>query len=131
MHKILDNLATHGIGEPGLLSGYSECKEGFIDNFRIVDVRTLVDGENSLFEYGLNIVRVVSYLEMGEKVVICCRAGVSRSNAIALGVLVHYFKINFSRALELITSKIPICDILPPHISALCKLLNVRSKIEV
>jgi protein-tyrosine phosphatase len=114
-----------------LLSGYSECKEGFIDNFRIVDVRTLVDGDNSLFEYGLKIVRVVSYLEMGEKVVICCRAGISRSNAIALGVLVHYFKIDFSRALELITSKIPICDILPPHISALCKLLNVRSKIEV
>jgi hypothetical protein len=129
--KILDNLATHGIGEPGLLSGYSECKEGFIDNFRIVDVRTLVDGENSLFEYGLNIVRVVSYLEMDERVVICCRAGVSRSNATALGVLVHYFKIDFSRALELITSKIPICDILPPHISALCKLLNVRSKIDV
>ncbi len=131
MHKILDSLATHGIGEPGLLAGYSECKEGFIDKFRIVDVRTLVDGENSLFEYELNIARVVSYLEMGEKVVICCRAGVSRSNAIALGVLVHYFKIDFSKALELITSKIAICDILPPHISALCKLLNVRFKIEV
>jgi hypothetical protein len=131
LNKILDNLATDGIGEPGFLAGYSECKEGFIDDFRIVDVRTLVDGENSLFEYELNITRVVSYLEIGEKVVICCRAGVSRSNAIALGVLVHYFKIEFSQALELITSKIPICDILPPHISALCKLLNVQSKIEV
>jgi hypothetical protein len=131
LHKILDNLATHGIGEPGYLTGYSECKEGFIGDFRIVDVRTMVDGENSLFEYELNIIRVVSYLEIGEKVVICCRAGVSRSNAIALGVLVHYFKIEFGHALELITSKIPICDILPPHISALCKLLNVQSKIEV
>ncbi|MFZ0223842.1 MAG: hypothetical protein WA323_24025 [Candidatus Nitrosopolaris sp.] len=90
MNKILDNLATHGIGEPGLLKGYSECKEGLIDNFRIVDVRTVVDGENPLFEYELNIIRVVSYLELGEKVVICCRAGVSRSNAIALGVLVHF-----------------------------------------
>jgi protein-tyrosine phosphatase len=131
LHKILDNLATHGIGEPGFLAGYSECKEGFIDDFRIVDVRTLVDGENSLFEYELNIVRVVSYLEMGEKVVICCRAGVSRSNAIALGVLVHYFKIDFGQALELITSKIPVCDILSSHVSALSKLLNVQSKIEV
>ena len=58
-----------------MLGGYSECKEGFIDGVRtvrIVDVRTLVDGENSLFEYELNIVRVVR----GEKVVICCRAGV-------------------------------------------------------
>jgi hypothetical protein len=76
----------------------------------------MVDGENSLFEYELNIVRVVSYLELGEKVVICCRAGVSRSNAIALGVLVHYFKIDFNRALELTNYnyvEIPICDILP------------------
>jgi protein-tyrosine phosphatase len=131
LHKILDNLATHGIGEPGLLAGYSECKEGFIDNFRIVDVRKLVDGENPLFEYELNIIRVVSYLEMGEKVVICCRAGASRSNAIALGVLAHYFKIDFNEALELITSKVPMCNVLPPHISALYKLLNVQSKIEV
>ena len=129
MNKILDNLATHGIGEPGLLKGYSECKEGLIDNFRIVDVRTLVDGENPLFEYELNIIRVVSYLELGEKVVICCRIGISRSNAIALGVLAHYFKIDFNQALELITSKIPMSNILPPHISALCKLLNVKSKI--
>jgi protein-tyrosine phosphatase len=131
MHKILDNLATHGIREPGFLKGYSECKEGSIDNFRIVDVRTLVDGENPLFEYELNIIRVVSYLELGESVVICCHAGVSRSNAIALGVLTHYFKIDFNQALELITSKIPMCNILPTHISALTKLLNVKSKIEV
>ena len=131
MYKILDNLATHGIGEPGLLKGYSECKEGLIDDFRIVDVRTLVDGENPLFEYELNIIRVVSYLELGEKVVICCRAGVSRSNAIALGVLVHYFKIDVNQALEQITSKIPMCNILPPHISALCKLLNVKSRMAV
>jgi len=36
LRKILHNLATHGIGEPGLLKGYSECKEELIDNFRIV-----------------------------------------------------------------------------------------------
>jgi len=110
-----------------LLAGYSECKEGFIENFRIVDVRTLVDGENPLFEYELNIIRVVSYLELGEKAVICCRAGVSRSNAIALGVLAYYFKIDFNEV-ELITSKVPICNILLPHISALRKLLNVQDR---
>src|SRR5215831_4544420 len=128
LHKILDNLATYGIGEPGLFAGYSECKEGFIETFRIVDVRTLVDGENPLFEYELNIIRVVSYLELGEKAVICCRAGVSRSNAIALGVLAYYFKIDFNKALELITAKVPICNILLPHISAICRLLNVQDR---
>ena len=57
LNNILDNLATHGIGEPGLLNWYYECKEGFIHNFRIVEVRTLVVGKNSLFEYELNIMR--------------------------------------------------------------------------
>ena len=130
MYKIVDNVATHGIGEPGILKGYSECKQGSIDNFRIVDVRTLVDGPNALFDYELNIMRVVSYLEVGEKVAICCRLGISRSNAIALGVLTYYFKINLNHALELIISKVPICNILPPHILALQKLLKVRYTIK-
>ena len=60
MYKILDNLATHGLGQPGLLNGYSECKQGLIDKFRIVDVRTLIDGPNSLIDYELNIMRVIS-----------------------------------------------------------------------
>jgi len=31
MYKILDNLATPGLGELGLPKGYSECKQGLID----------------------------------------------------------------------------------------------------
>ena len=130
MYKILDNLATHGIGEPGILKGYSECKQGLIDRFRIIDVRTLIDGPNPLFDYELNIMRVISYLEIDEKVVICCRLGISRSNAIALGVLVYYFKMNLSQAMELIGSKVPICNILSPHILALQKLLNIGQTIK-
>jgi protein-tyrosine phosphatase len=76
------------------------CEIGFIDDFRIIDVRTLVDEDNSLSQYMLNI-RVTSYLEVGEKVVICCRVGVFRSNAIALGALVYYFKMDFHKAMEL------------------------------
>ena len=127
----MDNLATHGLGEPGILQGYSECKQGLIDKFRIVDVRTLNDGPNSLVDYELNIMRVISYLEMEENVVICCRLGISRSNAIALGVLLHYFKIDFSRSMELIRSKVPISNILTPHILALQKLLNFEPRIKI
>lgn len=127
MYKILDNLATHGLGEPGILQGYSECRQGLIDKFRIVDVRTLNDGTNSLFDYKMNIMRVISYLEIDENVVICCRLGISRSNAIALGVLIYYFNIDFSQSLELITSRVPICNILSPHILALQKLLSQGS----
>ena len=131
MYKILDNLATNGLGEPGLLQGYSECRQGLIDKFRIVDVRTLNDGSNSLFDYEVNIMRAINYLEIDENVVICCRLGISRSNAIALGVLVHHFKIDFSRSMDLIRSKVPMCNILPPHIIALQKLLNVKSGIKI
>jgi protein-tyrosine phosphatase len=124
MYEILDNLATHGIGEPGLIERYVNCEIGFINDFRIIDVRTLIDGENVPSEYLLNIVRVTSYLELREKVVICCRVGASRSNAIAVGVLVRYFKMDFYKAMELVISKVPICNILRPHITALQKLLK-------
>ncbi|HET7147141.1 MAG TPA: hypothetical protein VFI73_01465 [Candidatus Nitrosopolaris sp.] len=127
---ILDNVATHGIGEPGIVGRYVDCQIGFIDDFRIIDVRVLLNGEdnndNNLSEYILNIVRVTSYLEIGEKVVICSCAGVSRSNAIALGVLVRYFKMDFYMAMDLVTSKVPICNILHFHITALKKMLKVN-----
>ena len=124
MYKILTNLATHGIGRPGTIERYVNCEVGFIDDFRIVDVRTLIDGENIPSDYLLNIVRVTSYFELGEKVVICCRVGASRSNAIAVGVLVRYFKMDFYKAMEVVISKVPICNILEPHIIALQKLFK-------
>ena len=48
MYKILDNLATHGIGEPGILKGYSECKQGLIDRFRIIDVTVMMETPSGL-----------------------------------------------------------------------------------
>ena len=110
MYKILTNLATHGIGSPGTSERYVNCEVGFIDDFRIINVRTLIDGDNIPSDYLLNIVRVTSYLELGEKVVICCRVGASRSNAIAVGVLVRYFKMDFYKAMEVVISKVPICN---------------------
>src|ERR1700739_707467 len=74
----------------------------------------------------LNIVRVTSYLELGEKVVVCCSHGMNRSNAIALGVLVQHFRMDFFEALELIKSKVPICTIISANIVALTKLFNVK-----
>jgi hypothetical protein len=124
MYKILTNLATHGIGSPGTIERYVNCEVGFIDDFRIIDVRKLIDGDNIPSDYLLNIVRVTNYLELGENVVICCRVGASRSNAIAAGVLVRYFKMEFYKAMEEVISKVPICNILEPHIIALQKLFK-------
>ena len=94
----------------------------------MIDVRVLpeFDTPSSPSEYKLNIARVTSYLELGEKVVVCCNHGMNRSNAIALGVLVQYFRMDFFEALELIKSKVPICTIISANIVALTKLFNVK-----
>jgi len=128
IYKILENLATDGLGEPTEVSTYVDCAIGLIDDFRIIDVRVLpeFDTPSSPSEYKLNIARVTSYLELGDKVVVCCSHGMNRSNAIALGVLVQYFKMDFFKALELIKSRVPICTIIAANIVALTKLFNIK-----
>jgi hypothetical protein len=127
MYKILENLATDGLGQPSELSAYVKCEIGFIDDYRIIDVRVLPEFDTpSSFEYKLNIMRVASYLELGEKVVVCCSHGMNRSNAIALGVLVQYFKMDFFKAWELIRLRVPVCTIISTNIVALTKLLKVK-----
>ena len=127
MYKILENLATDGLGEPTELSSYIDCEIGLIDDFRIIDVRVLpeFDTPSSPSEYKLNIARVTSYLELGEKAVVCCSHGMNRSNTIALGVLVQYFKMDFFKALELIKSRVPICTILSANFVALRKVFRI------
>jgi len=127
MYKILENLATDGLGQPSELSAYVNCEIGFIDDYRIIDVRVLTEFDTpSSFEYKLNIMRVASYLELGEKVVVCCSHGMNRSNAIALGVLVQYFKMDFFKAWELIQSRVPVSTIISTNIVALTKLFKVK-----
>ncbi len=59
-----------GLGEPSELSSCVDCEIGLIDDFRIIDARVLpeFDTLSSASEYKLNVVRVTSYLELGEKV---------------------------------------------------------------
>jgi predicted protein tyrosine phosphatase len=59
------------------------------------------------------------------RVVICCVAGISRSNAIALGVLVKYFDMDFYDAWELVRQRVPRANINSSHISKLKKLFGV------
>jgi hypothetical protein len=128
MYKILENLATHGLGEPRELKNYIDGQIGFIDDFRIIDVRKLPEfvAPPSPAEYKLNIIRVTSYLELGDKVAICSSRGMNRSNAVALGVLVQHFKMDFFKAWELIQTRVPICNIISANIVALTKLFNVK-----
>jgi hypothetical protein len=127
MYKILENLATDSLGEPSELLGYLNCEIGLIDDFRIIDVRVLPEfaAPSSPSEYKLNIMRVTSYLELREKVVVCCSHGMNRNNAIVLDALVQYFKMDF-KAWELIQSRVPICTIVYTNIVALTKLFKVK-----
>ena len=132
LFKILDNrLATAGISQ----FSYKVLNEGLhqtnkyenaIDSWQILDVRDLFDDDsNSLKDYKEKIDLAWDMIQKHGKVVVCCVAGISRSNAIALGVLVKYFNMDFYEAWKFVKSKVPIANIDPAHIEKLNQLFNV------
>ena len=123
-------LAVHGFNGTAKVTKVNmtkgEREEGEIDGFIINDVRYLDDlGSNPIEDYMSEIARVTSMLRFNHSVVICCEAGQSRSNAIALGVLVYYYGFDFYHAWEIIKATNPTCNIDPGHIAKLKKLFDV------
>ena len=128
MYLINDVLAVGSIFQTKPKMWYIDAVICNIDDFIIVDVRMLnKDTPNPIQDYMLNIMRVTSWLECGNKVVICSSTGRSRAAAIAAGVLIKYFKMSFNQALDLIISKVSIADISDLHILSLKKLFKVSS----
>jgi protein-tyrosine phosphatase len=82
------------------------------------------DYSNPLEDYEEKIDHTWELIQKHGKAVMCCVAGISRSNAIALGVLVKYFKMDFDEAWALIRKQVPDSNIRPGHISQLRKLFN-------
>ena len=130
MFKIIENkLATEGINEFSL----DELKDIYQDTggitiikWPVADVRDLYDDDsNGLEDYEKKIDLAWELLQKNGRVVICCVAGISRSNAIALGVLVKYFDMDFYDAWELVRQRVPRANINPSHISKLKKLFGV------
>jgi hypothetical protein len=104
---------------------YIDAVIGNIDDFKIIDVRILNNsGPNPVQDYMLNIIRVTSWLECDNKVVICSSTGKSRAGAIAAGILIKYFKMSFNQALDVIKSKVPISDIDNLYILSLKKIIQ-------
>jgi predicted protein tyrosine phosphatase len=108
-------------------SAYEELKNVY-DKWNVLDVRSLNDdGSNKLIDYASYVLSVTHLCHLDPKrgVVIACDAGQSRSNAIALGHLVHHYKMDFYDAWEMVKKYVPVAQIDPSHISALKKLFGV------
>ena len=89
----------------------------------VVDVRRLRDDySNTLEDYQKYIDLSFRAIKEHGKFVICCSYGISRSNAIALGVLVKYYDMSFI-TLQLIKHKVKGSDIVESHIIKLKELL--------
>lgn len=125
MFKIADSLAVHALRE----STYPAAKlqEGFLDNtdYWIVDVRDILDESQPIEVYRDKIDQAISALTQHKKIVICCGAGQSRGPAIAIGVLMKRYNMDFYDAFNLVSEKVPIAQIEPCHIGKLKKLFNV------
>ena len=129
MYKITDKIATHGLGETNYPMDEMQMMQdrGFLadTDFWVVDVRDMLDEPQPHNIYMSMISRAVSALNEHRKIVICCGAGQSRSPAIAIGVLMEKYKMDFYDAYDLIREKVPIAEIEPCHISAIKKIYNV------
>ena len=111
MFKIIENkLATQSIHEFSCHKLKDvDYDTGGITNITwpVADVRDLYDDDsNSLEVYEKKI--DLALMQKHGRVVICCVAGISRSNAIALGVLVKYGGMDFYDAWGLVKDRVPI-----------------------
>lgn len=74
---------------------------GKVAGVEVVDVRDLIDkGGNRVDSISEKIEQGVSAIRLGKKTVICCDHGISRSNAIAVGVLSSIEGITVSEAVR-------------------------------
>jgi UDP-glucuronate decarboxylase len=72
---------------------------------KILDVRDLVDATgNSTELVAAKIKAGTELIENGEKLIVCCEYGMSRSNAIAVGILCNIEKLTFNQSLKLVIS---------------------------
>lgn len=105
---------------------YNEDMTGHdLDGWTIIDCRVLKDEPgNELDTYRQLVMLASEYLFHRHKIVCCCSAGLSRSPAIALGVLVMEYGLAYEDAYFLIDR---ICKpkIEPTHLSALQKIFKV------
>ena len=102
MYWIIDNLGTASLKELDSIRK---------SNVEVEEVYDLIDGKQvNEGQFNSKIKHIEEKIKKGKKVVIICRGGFSRSNAVALAYLVKN-GMNFDDAYDLIKEKVPIVRI--------------------
>jgi UDP-glucose 4-epimerase len=84
----------------------SSCHEELHKDLLVLDVRDLVDGKGNDLDILRSKIRTgVQIIKNGKKVVVCCDMGISRSVAIAIGILCST-GMTFSQAIDLVRNKV-------------------------
>lgn len=123
-------LATWGAGDQGwsyMHNRYNLIQQKELEvggeKWPVTDCRDMIDGSgNPLWLYEKKINDSIFKLETFGKVIICCIAGISRSNSIAMGVLIKWKGMDYIDAYGEIRDKVPYADIDNAHLNALKKL---------
>lgn len=95
----------------------------------IIDVRDLVDkGGNNLNAILNKITEGCDSLSLDKKTVVCCDYGISRSNAIAVGILVKHKSISFESAIRCVLEATGEKEIKVEPLLAVRKALGLLNK---
>ena len=137
MFKITDTLATHGLGDQYYPHPKDKLRTGermgFSGEWVIIDCRDLEDNWNPPIEYVKKIIDVEffyhDYDDGSSKIVICCGAGISRSNAVALGYLFYTGK-TWEEARKMVHSEGSIAQIENGHLIALKTLFGIKDTFQ-
>lgn len=130
MKVIVDKkLATSGLGGKKIKSRLPFKIKGrvYVNDivWHTLDVRDLSDGGtegcNEDLAYEKKIDKAISYLKKKKSILLCCAAGKSRSNAIALGILIKYYGMTYGKALEFVNDKAN-AKIRQPHLNAIKRI---------
>lgn len=98
----------------------------------VIDVRNLVDkAGNSVEVTRQKIQEGLDSISQGRRTVICCDYGMSRSNAIAVGVLANFEKISFAAALRKVLDATGETEIKLQPLSAVREALGESPKDEI
>lgn len=105
---IIDNLATAPKSEVDE-SIYNGRNARYIEHpahYKIIDVRDMVDKKGNPARLILRKIEVgIKLIKAKHKVIICCDYGLSRSNAIAVGILVKHLNYSFDEAVRITLKK--------------------------